>query len=123
MVRNLLTIVGLAYLVLAVWCAVSPVKTSQSVGFDLQPGSGQSEYFVIYGGLQLALGLVFLLPLIKPDVTVFALMACVLIHGCIVLFRSLSFLLYTGIQPVTYILSVVEWLIFIASAIVAWKST
>ena len=39
------------------WCALQPAKTADSIGFALRPGSGQSEYFTVYGGLQLALGL------------------------------------------------------------------
>lgn len=81
---------------LAVWCAASLAKTSRSVGFDLQPGSGQSEYFVIYGGLQLALGLVFLWPHIRPEAEPFALTTCLIVHAAIVLFRTASFFLYPG---------------------------
>ena len=67
MTRTFLAIVGIAYLVLAVWCALKPGQTSNSVGLTLQPGSGQSEYLVVYGGLQLGLGLFFLWPLLQHE--------------------------------------------------------
>ena len=58
-----LAAVGAAYVGLAAWCAFRPAQASSSVGFDLRPGAGQSEFLVVYGGLELALGLAFLLPL------------------------------------------------------------
>lgn len=118
MSRNLLTVVGAAYVVLAVWCAVAPAKTSSSVGFDLQPGSGQSEYLVIYGGLQFALGLVFLWPHIRPEAELFALTTCLIVHAAIVLFRTASFFLYSGTGTTTPVLAAVEWVILLATAAV-----
>ena len=53
MTRIFLTVVGLIYLLLSIWCSVDPASTSRSVGFTLQTGSGQSEFLVIYGGLEL----------------------------------------------------------------------
>ncbi len=111
-----LAIVGLAYLLLAAWCAVLPGTTSQAIGFNLKPGSGQSEYFVIYGGLQLAIAMLFLWPLYKSDSVAFSLLACVIIHGCIVVFRAISFFLYSGIGTPTYALAVIEWVIFLLAA-------
>ena len=51
MERIFLTVIGVAYLLLAAWCTFAPARTSQAVGFDLKPGSGQSEFLVVYGGL------------------------------------------------------------------------
>ena len=110
-----LAVVGVAYLVLALWCVILPERTSQSVGFTLKPGSGQSEYLVVYGGLQLGIALVFLWPLIRSTDPKEALFACLIIHGCIVAFRALSFLRYSGIGSTTYILAVVEWVLFLVS--------
>ncbi|MFO0867264.1 MAG: hypothetical protein U0744_21940, partial [Gemmataceae bacterium] len=100
--RIFLAVVGAAYLLLAAWCAILPRSTSRSVGFDLQPGSGQSEYFVVYGGLQAALGLIFFAPLLRFEYTLPALEACLLIHALLVLMRTTSFFLYPGIDSTTY---------------------
>ena len=81
MTRIYLAIVGVLYLLLALWCAMQPSKTATSIGLELRPGSGQSEYFTVYGGLQLALGLVFLIPLIRPEFLSASLMTCLLVHG------------------------------------------
>lgn len=113
--RIFLAVVGVAYLMLAAWCSLRPGQTSQSVGFSLVPGSGQSEFLVVYGGLELGLGIAFLLPLHDANWTTFALFTCLIIHGCLVLFRSTSFFLYSGIHTTTYVLAVVEWLIFLGA--------
>lgn len=111
-----LAIVGAAYLLLAAWCVARPQQTAGSVGFELKPGNGQSEYLVIYGGLQLALGLIFLAPLVREEYLPVALAACLLIHASLVAFRTVSFALYSGIPTTTYILAATEWLILLAAA-------
>lgn len=114
--RILLAIVGAAYLFLGIWCAAAPAQTSKSVGFNLEPGSGESEFFTVYGGLEFAWGLIFLMPLVMTDATRPLLIACVLIHGMAVIFRAISFFLFTGMGTTTYALAGVEWTIFLASA-------
>jgi hypothetical protein len=113
--RIFLAIVGVAYLFLAIWCSLRPSQTSQSVGFSLTPGSGQSEFFVVYGGMELGIGIIFLWPLYDPEKGPAVLLTCLVIHACLVLFRSISFFLYSGIQTTTYFLAAVEWLIFLGS--------
>lgn len=116
MAKIFLSVVGIAYVVLAVWCAALPGKTSQAVGFELKPGSGESEYFVIYGGLQLALGAAFLWPHFRADALVWSLGLCTIIHVCIVVFRTIGFFRFSGIGTTTYALAVVEWIILIGAA-------
>ena len=123
MARIFLAIVGAAYLLLAAWCALKPEQTSASVGYELRAGSGRSEYFTVYGGLQAGLGILFLWPLMRPESTPTVLLGCLVVHGAIVVFRSLSFALFAGIQSTTMILAGVEWAILIASIAVQWQST
>lgn len=113
--RTFLAVVGGAYLVLAAWCALRPAQTASSVGFTLQAGSGESEYLVIYGGLQTALGLAFLWPLVRKSALQSVLLLCLTVHACLVAFRTLGFTLYSGIQPTTYILAGIEWLILLVA--------
>ncbi|MBA2116354.1 hypothetical protein [Bremerella alba] len=115
--RIFLAIVGAAYLLLGIWCAVAPEQTSKSVGFNLEPGSGQSEFFTVYGGLEFAWGLIFLMPLLMTDATRPILIACVLVHGMAVLFRAISFFLFTGMGSTTYVLAGTEWVIFLTSVV------
>jgi hypothetical protein len=115
--RIFLAVVGVLYLSLGIWCAVSPQHTSQVVGFDLKPGSGQSEFLTVYGGLEFGLGLAFLLPLLRPDATTGILLTCLLAHGGIVVFRTIGWFLFTGIGSTTVTLAVVEWVIFLVAGI------
>ncbi len=108
-----LAAVGLAYLSLAAWCVARPQQTAGAVGFQLKPGGGQSEYLVVYGRLQLGLGMLFLLPLARGDALAFALQACLIIHASLVVFRTVSFALYSGIPTTTYSLAAIEWSILL----------
>ncbi len=119
--RQFLAIVGLAYLFLAGWCAIQPAQTSASVGFTLQKGSGESEFLTVYGGLEFALGMVFLFPLIRPSTLNPSLLLCVWIHGCLVLFRTAGFILFHDIPAMTYVFAALEWIIFLGSAGVWWS--
>lgn len=121
--RIFLTVIGVTYLYLAGWCSLMPAQTSQLVGFDLKPGSGQSEFLVIYGGLEMALAVVFLLPLIRPKQLESSLLVCLIVHACLVLFRSVSFFLYSDISPMTKKLAFYEWLIFLVAAVLIWKES
>jgi hypothetical protein len=122
MARTFLAVVGAAYIFLAIWCAAQPDATARSVGFELMPGSGQSEYFVVYGGLELALGIAFIWPLRRKEDTVGALRLCCLIHSCLVVFRTVSFFQFSDIGRTTYVLAAVEWLILIGTLFIASKA-
>lgn len=123
MVRVFLTLTGLLYIGLGIWCAVDPAATSRKVGLQRQPGSGESEFLTVYGGLELGLGLMFLLPLVMPAWERGALAACVLIHAAVVAFRTAGFFLFTGIGPFTVRLAVAEWIILLVAAGVWWASS
>ena len=80
------------YLFLGVWCAVSPDKTSGVVGFELVGGSGKSEFLTVYGGLEIGMAMIFLLPILHQRFLEYSLLSCLLLHANLVLFRGLSFL-------------------------------
>ena len=74
--RIFLAVVGVVYLMLAGWCCLLPAETSNAIGFDLQLGQGQSEFLTVYGGLEVALGVVFLWPVYRPEEVTFPLFVC-----------------------------------------------
>lgn len=119
MQRIFLACVGAAYLLLAAWCVFQPARTSEAVGFKLIPGSGDSEYLVVYGGLQVGLGLVLLRPLLHTADTALCLWICIVIHASLVVFRTASLIAYSGIGFTTYSLAATEWVILISS-IAVW---
>ena len=122
MARIFLAVVGAAYIVPAIWCAARPDATANAVGFELISGSGQSEFFVVYGGLELALGIAFLWPLRRAEDTIGALRLCCLVHSCLVVFRAVSFFQFSDISNTTYTLATVEWLILLGTLFVASKT-
>lgn len=109
-----LTLIGIAYAGLSIWCAIKPAQTAEAVGFQLTPGSGQSEYFTVYGGLQLAMAAIFLSCWYRPDWATPALLACIVIHGCLVLFRTIGFTMFSDIGTTTYALAATEWVILLS---------
>ena len=117
--RIYLTVIGILYLYLSVWCSVDPATTSQKVGFERIGGSGKSEFLVIYGGLELAMALMFLLPWINKAYLESSLLFCVVIHVCLVLFRTASYFLYSDISGLTHKLAIGEWVILL-SALAVW---
>jgi hypothetical protein len=120
MPRTFVIAVGALYVLFAAWCTIQPQRTAEAIGFRVQPGSGESEYMVVYGGLQLALGLMLLAPTWRAELTQVALQACIILHGCLVLFRLLSLVRYSGITQPTYYLAGLEGLILVL-ALVVWR--
>lgn len=118
-------LVGVMYMGLAIWCSVQPNVTSKKVGFDLMNGSGQSEFITVYGGLEFGIALLLLASLFRTETLVYGLWAAMLIHGSLVLFRTISFFLYSNIGSFTYRLAIGEWVIFLASTallVLTWKT-
>lgn len=120
--RIFLGFVGIAYLVFSAWCSIKPAKTASAVGFELRSGTGQSEYLVVYGGLQFALGCIFLLPFLRPEFQRYALVSCLIIHASLVLFRAASLLMYGRLESTTYGLAGFEFLLFLIAAVLYWKN-
>jgi hypothetical protein len=114
-----LTIIGLLYAALAIWCSVAPETTSQKVGFKLEGGSGQSEFLTVYGGLEFGLALILLLPWVKPDSIETCMLACLLVHAALVVFRTLGFFMFTGLESMTWKLAAGEWVILL-SGLAIW---
>lgn len=119
--RLFLAAVGVLYLTLAVWCSIDSSGTSELVGFTLLPGSGQSEFLTVYGGLEMALGIIFLWPLYRREHTDCSLWVCLVLHGCLVVFRSIGFVSFDEFTTMTYKLAAGEWAIFGTTLAIYWR--
>jgi hypothetical protein len=108
------------YAGLAAWCTCRPHRAAEQVGFQLRPGAGESEFVTVYGGLELGLAAIFLLPLVRPATTAASLHACLLVHACLVVFRTGSFLRYGDMPRMTYQLAAGEWAILAGAAAATW---
>ena len=91
------------------------------VGFERLGDSGRSEFLTVYGGLEMGLALLFLLPWLIPQSTLSVLWGCVLIHGSLVLFRTISLGLYPKVSTMTYQLAAGEWLILLLAIAALWS--
>lgn len=83
---------ALMYLILGIWCAVSPQYTSTAVGFEVKSQQGLAEYFAVYGGLEFALGLFFVFATLSDTHRASGLLLAVLLYGGLVAFRGYSIL-------------------------------
>ena len=59
MVAVYLYINALLYFVFALLCTVWNTDTSKNLGYSVLSRSGESEYVVVYGGMQVGLGVIF----------------------------------------------------------------
>lgn len=118
MARWFLFGISVLYLSLAAYCTFNPAAASKLVGFELQGGSGDSEFLTIYGGLELWLAMIFALPMLRPEWLSFSLTSCFLLHACLVVFRTAGFLLFDDIEAGTIRLALGEWLILILTTLV-----
>lgn len=113
--RIFLALVAVLYIGLGIWCAVAPEATSAKVGLSPVGEGGRSEYFTVYGGLEVGIGLALLALAAASGTTMAGVITCLAIHGGLVLFRSISFALYDAAQGFTLRLAIGEWVIFLVS--------
>ena len=121
MVNAYLYLNAALYGLLALWCTLFPQTTASAVGYQVLSRSGQSEYLVIYGGLQL--GMAFLFAYFartrQPRNGVVLALA---FYGPIVLYRTVSMARLWPLAPATLLLALLEWILLLA-AILLWKTS
>ena len=116
MPRTLLTLVGLIYLTFGCWCLLAPTVAARAVGFDFLDASGRSEFLVVYGGLEIGLGLFFVRAARTEEWVRPALVVLFLTGACLALTRLATLLALSGIRPLTWSLFVGEILMAAAGA-------
>jgi hypothetical protein len=58
--------IGILYLLSGLWCALNPQVASEFLGYMIT-NVGLSEFFAVYGGLQVGLGVAMLVASIKTE--------------------------------------------------------
>ncbi|CTP82710.1 hypothetical protein [Xanthomonas graminis] len=107
------------YAVLAIWCTLLPAQTAAAVGYIGLDRSGQSEYLVIYGGLQLGMAFLFGYFVRSGQIRTGLLLALAF-YVPIVLYRSASLLRLWPVGPTTTGLAGFEILLLLA-ALALWR--
>lgn len=115
-----LTAGGLLYLVLAIYCIAAPQKASETVHLERVGAGGASEFLVIYGGLELALAAIFMLPwtgLLSDRQTLYVFL---IVHVLLVALRTISFFTLGPLPSSTTKLAVGEWVLLVGGLLVLW---
>jgi hypothetical protein len=112
---------GALYAAFAIWCTVEPEQTARAAGFlELAPG-GRSEYFVIYGGLQLGLAACFCY-CAANNLHRLGLMFALAITVPIVVYRLISLIRHWPVANTTVWLAALEGVLLVAAvALWVWR--
>ena len=107
-----------SYAIFGAMCAAFPDRfPGQAMGYDLSTNNPRIEVFSMYGGLQIGLGLFFLLALFRKAYVPSALLILTLVPGGLAIGRGLAIVAIGGeINTFHYFATSVE----IATAILAW---
>lgn len=106
------------YIVFAAWCTLLPQRTAAGVGFTELTRGGASEYLVVYGGLQLGLGLFFAW-CARSGLERTGLVFALALYGPIVLWRAVTVARNWPVGTTTLTVAALE-VILLASAILLW---
>ena len=112
---------GVLYVALALWCTILPTQTSSAIGFGLPNNSARSEYIVVYGGLELAMGAFFLLCALKPGMTEAGLWFALLTYGCLMVYRWSTIFTLSDLSSFIYTMVAVETTMTALSAWLVWR--
>ena len=109
--RVLLFSIGIIYFGLGIWCTVLPVQTATSLGFSFFD-TGIVEYVVVYGGLEVGLGLPMMYAAFRRKLFPGIYFITTFFSLCLAIFR-LVMILSKGATSTLYILFGTEILIFL----------
>ncbi len=122
LVKAFLGLVGLLYVFLSLYCTFLPKRAAEIVHLAPRGPGGQSEFMTVYGGLEMGMALIFLAPWLNPAYTKSSLLACLMIHGCLVLFRLGSFTLHPQAFAATQSLAIGEIVILVLTLLLWWRA-
>lgn len=123
MTQAFLIVNGVLYIALAAWCTILPTQTSQAIGFGLPNNSARSEYIVVYGGLELAMGLFFLLCAWRSNMQEAGLWFALLTYACLMLYRWATIFTLNDLSSFIYTMVAVETTMTLLSAWLLWRAT
>ncbi|MEM7281592.1 MAG: DUF4345 family protein [Pseudomonadota bacterium] len=117
--KAVLFVFALVYIALGVWCWSMPVEVAGRVGFKLVGDSGVSEFQVVYGGLELAIGFFLLFCFKNAQYQQAGLVFAVISSACLFGVRTISIALGGEFEAITYRLWAAE-LVIVILALSAW---
>ena len=97
----------------------APVDVATRIGFGLVGNSGRSEFMVVYGGLELAIGIFLSLCARRSDYIPAGVLFALVSSACLFFVRAYTVLVLPDLFGITYRLLIVE-LVIVTVAISAW---
>lgn len=114
MIAGFLYFNALLYVAFAAWCTFAPRSTATAMGYSSLTASGQSEFLVVYGGLQLGLGLFFLYCARTGEDRIGLLLALAL-YGPLVAYRLVTLWRFWPVGGATLWIAGLELVLLLAS--------
>lgn len=109
------------YVLFAGWCSIMPITTAGALGLEFKSGSGKSEYITVYGGMEFAIAVFFLIAAIKPELRSAGLLFALLFYAGLVMWRIPTLILISGVQPTTYFFAASEFVLGML-ALLLWRT-
>lgn len=107
------------YALFALCCTLVPTRTAQGVGYESLSRSGVSEYLVVYGGLELGLGLFFFY-CAHVGAQRIGLVFALLLYAPIVVYRLATVARQWPVSGTTLLVGTLEVLLLLA-AVALWS--
>jgi hypothetical protein len=105
------------YFVFAAWCTWRADATAKALGYEALSRGGQSEYLVIYGGLQLGLAAAFALFAWQPAYRVPGLAFALCLYTGIVLYRAVTLWCFGPVPALTWGVGALELTLLVGAAV------
>ncbi|MES2636324.1 MAG: DUF4345 domain-containing protein [Pseudomonadota bacterium] len=102
---------AIIYFIFAIWCTFKRKDTAVASGYLQLNNSGWSEYLVIYGGLQIGLGLIFTYMALNTIFYKIGLVFAVLLYIPIVLYRVITIFKFRSVKRLTLVIGFMEILL------------
>ena len=110
-----LRLVGVLYLISGGWCAFNPATSANFLGFMIMD-YGLTEFFSVYGGLQLGLGSAMIITSLSPRYVEGGLLFALVTSVGLLLARLVALISYGGNESI-YAMTALEIAIVIVLAI------
>lgn len=115
MIKLYLALNGLLYGGLSGWCTVRHHVTSRASGYlELSP-SGNSEYLVVYGGLQAGLAVAYFWAATNASLYRTALVFSVFLYAPIVLYRVITVIVYSPVSALALATGALEVVLLVGA--------
>jgi hypothetical protein len=120
--RIFLAICGFVYCALGALCAASHMSVANAMGYALPNTTSQAEFVVVYGGLEIGVGLFLLLAASRESFVKAALYFVAILHLSLVVARLATIAVFSDFDPVIYNLLSVESFLAVSSAYIVFRT-